>query len=292
MRHLTAKADIKLLRQQTQYTCTATSLCAAYKALGKDLSEEDVNRVLGAEPYQGASWEQMLATTQYFGMRGILVVPATIQMLKSWTDKGLPVVIAWNPEKRPWSHASVVFDVLEDGTVYVMDPNIPNPNETVRIVPQNEFYGLWAEKWSEQLIVRRPAMAIELEVTPEGRQVRASAKMPYSSDLVRKWGQLQNLPAMPHPSALPEPNLIQPSRQEGSPDPDAPGSFWWTEEIPAIVWRNHYFQTRFVMSTRDKDHFILVPSDLVGQWGSSGYQVVSQPQVPKLAAAWGETMAR
>ena len=33
MQSRTAKADIKLLRQQTQYTCTAASLCAAYKAL-------------------------------------------------------------------------------------------------------------------------------------------------------------------------------------------------------------------------------------------------------------------
>jgi hypothetical protein len=172
-----ARAAVPGLRQETQFTCCATSIAACLQAHGKDQTEADVNKILGASPMSGASWEAILATLQYFGLRGNLVVPATVTMLKEWTDKGIPVIIAWNPEGRPWSHASVVADVTDgpDGRyVHVMDSNIPNPDKTFRILHEDEFCAKWGEKVSDSLIVRRPACAVEREVTVEGRQVRAS----------------------------------------------------------------------------------------------------------------------
>jgi len=130
---------------------------------------------MGCQAMRGASWEEALATVQYFGCRGTLVVPATLQMLKDWTDRGVPVMIAWNPEGRPWSHASTVCDVEEDGTVHIMDPNIPDPSINFRKIPKEEFFKKWMEPVGDKLIIRRPALAIELEVTPDGRQVRASS---------------------------------------------------------------------------------------------------------------------
>ena len=141
----------------------------------EEATTEMVNRVMGARPMQGASWEDALACAQHYGMRATLVVPATLRQVKEWTDRGVPVMIAWNPEGRDWSHASVVFDVDDDMKVSVADPNIPDPDQTVRIVTKDEFYHKWFEKWPNYL-VRRPAMAIEREITPEGRQVQASAR--------------------------------------------------------------------------------------------------------------------
>jgi len=169
-----SKANVPGLRQESQFTCMATSLTAAMHAHGKNVTEGDVNRVMGASPLRGASWEELLATAQYFGMRGTLVVPATLSMLKAWTDKGVPVIIAWNPENRPWSHASVVVDVKEDGTVHVMDPNIPDPSEHFRVVSSEMFHKNWGEPLGDKMIVRRPACAIEREISPEGRQMVAS----------------------------------------------------------------------------------------------------------------------
>jgi hypothetical protein len=171
-----AKADVALIRQETQFSCCAASIASALKAHGKDMTEAGVNKVLGASPMGGATWEAMLATVQYFGLRGTLVVPSTIAQLKAWTDAGIPVVIAWNPEGRPWSHASTVFHVDDDHTVHIMDPNIPDPSETVRVVPKAEFYKKWYEAIGDKLIVRRPAMAVEREVTVDGRQVMAGKK--------------------------------------------------------------------------------------------------------------------
>lgn len=171
-----SKAGVAFRRQETQYSCCAASIAAALKAHGKDVTEAGLNKVLGASPMGGATWEAMLATVQYFGLRGTLVVPSTIAQLKTWTDAGIPVIIAWNPEGRPWSHASCVFDVDDDHTVHIMDPNIPDPNETVRIVPKAEFYSKWGEAIGDNLIVRRPAMAIEREITVDGRQVQAGKK--------------------------------------------------------------------------------------------------------------------
>lgn len=171
-----SKADVAFRRQETQYSCCAASIAAALKAHGKDVTEAGLNKVLGASPMGGATWEAMLATVQYFGLRGTLVVPSTIAQLKTWTDAGIPVIIAWNPEGRPWSHASCVFDVDDDHTVHIMDPNIPDPNETVRVVSKADFYGKWGEAIGDNLIVRRPAMAIEREITVDGRQVQAGKK--------------------------------------------------------------------------------------------------------------------
>lgn len=168
-----AKAGVLPVRQRTQYSCMAASAMMCLRALGHHCDEDEVNKVMGATPMKGAAWEQALATAQHYGCRATLTSPATVAQLKEWTDRGIPVMIAWNPEGREWSHASVVFDVDEDGNVHVADPNIPNPEETVRIVPKGEFYKKWYEKWPRYL-VRRPAMAIEREITSDGRQVMAS----------------------------------------------------------------------------------------------------------------------
>ena len=171
-------SDVKFLRQRTQFSCMASSLCSALFAHGKDVTEEEVNKVLGARPLRGASWEELMGAAQYFGLRATLVIPSTVRQLKGWTDSGTPVIIAWNPEDRPWSHASVVFDVKEkeDGFyISVMDPNIPNPDKTVRECHEDFFYKKWSEKGPSYLI-RRPACALTEEVTREGRQVLASNK--------------------------------------------------------------------------------------------------------------------
>jgi predicted double-glycine peptidase len=169
----TAKANVSPVRQRTQYSCMATSMMMCLRANGVECNEDEVNKVMGARPMKGASWEDALACAQHYGMRATLTCPSTVSQLKEWTDRGVPVMIAWNPEGRDWSHASVVFDVDEDGNVYVADPNIPDPDETVRVVPKAEFYKKWSEKWPNYL-VRRPACAIEREITSDGRQVMAS----------------------------------------------------------------------------------------------------------------------
>lgn len=175
-----ARANVTPVRQRSQFSCMAASMAMALNALGYETTEDEVNKVMGAKPMEGASWEQALATAQHYGCRGTLVVPATLNQIKAWTDAGNPVMIAWNPEGRDWSHASVVFDVVEgDGgsyMVHVADPNIPNPNQTVRVVSEEDFYKKWSEKWPYYL-VRRPALCIEREITPEGRQIMAKEKV-------------------------------------------------------------------------------------------------------------------
>ena len=166
-----AKAMVVPVRQRTQYTCVPCSLMMCLKALGMDwLDEDTVNDVMGARPMKGATWEQVVATAQHFGKRATFTAPCTLTQMKEWTDQGIPVMIAWNPEGRDWSHASVVFDVSEDGQVSVADPNIPDPNQMVRVLSASEFYKAWYEKWPKYL-VRRPAVAISHEVSEEGLQL-------------------------------------------------------------------------------------------------------------------------
>ena len=150
----------------------------ALNAVGVKCNEDQVNDVIGAKPMQGARWEEVLACAQYFGCRATLTTPATLTQVKQWTDQGKPVLIAWNPEGRDWSHASLIFDVTgEKGNfvVHVADPNIPNPDKTTREVSEDDFYAKWYEKWPNYL-VRRPALMIEREICEDGRQIMASKK--------------------------------------------------------------------------------------------------------------------
>ena len=177
-----AGANLTPIRQRTQFTCVAASTAMCLQALGVQNCDEDtVNQVLGAAPMRGATWEQVLATAQHYGVRATLTVPATLSQVKAWTDAGKPVMIGWNPEGREWSHASVIFDVqpcaVHGFMVHVADPNCPDPEQTVRILPKSEFYAKWYEKVPHYL-VRRPALMLEREVTPEGRQVMAHALRP------------------------------------------------------------------------------------------------------------------
>lgn len=165
-----AKANVKPIRQRTQFTCMAASLSMCLQALGIKADENTVNEVMGCSPNRGASWEDALACAQHFGARAILLTPCTINLLKFFTDKGFPVMIAWNPEKRDWSHASVVFDVDSHNNVHIADSNCPDPNETVRIVSSKEFYSSWYEQYPKFLF-RRPACVIMPEITKSGKQV-------------------------------------------------------------------------------------------------------------------------
>lgn len=139
----------------------------ALRALGMDVSEDAVNDVLGALPRRGASWTQLIEAAGHFGFRVTLVAPATIELLKSWTDRGLPVIIGWNPQRRDWWHASVVFDVDDHGRVWIADPNDVDPERTVRVLTREEFLPVWTDRLPDGTIVR-PAAMLEREVDANG----------------------------------------------------------------------------------------------------------------------------
>lgn len=177
MKYKNARAKLTPVRQRTQYSCMSASMAMCLNALGLGCTEDEVNKVMGARPMKGAAWEQALACAQHYGCRATLTMPSTVEQLKSWTDAEVPVMIAWNPEGREWSHASVVFDVDDDLNVYIADPNIPNPKKTVRVVSEDDFYSKWYEKLPNYL-VRRPACAIEREITSSGYNVRMASTVP------------------------------------------------------------------------------------------------------------------
>ncbi len=200
MQRRQARADVTPVRQTTQYNCVATSLAMALKALGFadfECEPDRVNRVLGALPLQGASFEQVAAAASHYGCRTTLVVPATLGLVRSWTDAGKPVMIGWNTGNE-WSHASLVFDVT-DTHVLVADPNIPNPDTLVRTLTHDEFYDKWWEKSGPGYKIRRPAMCIEREITPDGRQVMAGSR---TAAMVRRtagWGDKPSRPLQTQP---------------------------------------------------------------------------------------------
>jgi hypothetical protein len=169
-----AKANVIPKRQRTQYTCMTTSVSMCLQALGHPHADEDtVNKTLGAMPMRGACWEQALACCNHYGFRSTLIVPATLPQLKQYTDQGFPIIIAYNPEGKDWSHASVIFDIDDELNVHIADPNMADPDETVRVMSKSDFYKVWSEPYNGYTI-RRPAMVIQPEISSDGRQLLAS----------------------------------------------------------------------------------------------------------------------
>lgn len=162
-----AKALVPVIRQQTQFTCCAASISACMKFFDKPYDEDAVNKVLKCSPKRGASWEEILICLQYFGMRGSLTIPCDFNLLKKWTDEGCPAIIGWNPQGRPWSHASVVCDVDTEKGVLVMDPNSINTSKTLKWWSFDDFSERWYES-ANDTVIRRPACKIEREVTTDG----------------------------------------------------------------------------------------------------------------------------
>jgi hypothetical protein len=182
----------------------------ALEAVGippEECTIDQVNRVLGAMPLRGAAWEQVAGAASHYGCRATLCVPSTLRQVRGWTDAGIPVLIGWNTGNE-WSHASLIFDVT-DNEVHIADPNIPNPDRTVRVMSHDDFYEKWWEKSPEGYKVRRPAMAIEREITPDGRQVMAGTKDRKSKPTVKQTALfLQKM-------GLPPPFHIVPRSQSG-----------------------------------------------------------------------------
>ena len=169
-----AKANVNPKRQRTQYSCMTTSVSMCLQALGAEHADEDtVNKTLGALPMRGACWEQALACCNHYGFRSTLIVPATLPQLKEYTNQGFPIVIAYNPEGKDWSHASVIFDIDDELNVHIADPNMADPDETVRVMSKSDFYKVWSEPYNGYTI-RRPAMIIQPEISKDGRQLLAS----------------------------------------------------------------------------------------------------------------------
>lgn len=171
-----AYADVDPRRQRTQYTCAAASIAMAFHSLGRVRVTEDVvaPHLLDAEG-KGASWESMIGVCQFLGGRATMVAPALLSDVRRATDAGQAVVIAWNPNNRPWSHASVVIHVT-DTHVEVADPNLPNPDQLTRTLTHDEFYAVWYEQWSDFLF-RRPALFIENEVNTMGQPTRKASSL-------------------------------------------------------------------------------------------------------------------
>ncbi len=169
-----SKPKIVPIRQRTQFSCVASSATMCLNAFGYNLTEDQADRFfIQAEPFVGASWDDLMGCMQYFGLRTTLVVPSTVRQLKTWIEAGSPVIISWNPEGKQWSHSSVVFDVLEkDGKLFVCvaDPNISNPTQTVRVLPEDDFYKCWYSFGRKGVVIRRPAMRIEREIDGNGKQ--------------------------------------------------------------------------------------------------------------------------
>lgn len=173
--------------QPNQYSCCTTSLSISLISLGfseKECNVERVNDVLGAMPLHGASWDQVAGAASHFGCRAVLVVPCTLKMVRKWTDAGIPVIASWTKPGVSWSHASVIFDVT-DTQVFLADPNVENPDKLTRVFTHDEFYEKWYEMSPQGYKIRRPAMAIMPEITPDGRQMIASQTKRASWGLLR-----------------------------------------------------------------------------------------------------------
>jgi len=141
----------KDVRQATNYQCGPAALQSAMAALGVDIKQDELAAVARTSKTTGTTPRMLAKAAIKFGVPAKVVSRMEIADLKSFSEKGIPVIVlyqAWRDRGRPktdwkddWDdgHYSVVIDVDEEN-IYLEDPGMHGRREKI---PHQEFLDRW-----------------------------------------------------------------------------------------------------------------------------------------------------
>lgn len=118
--------EVDAHQQQTLYTCSAASLLAVLGHWGARIDEPTLARIIGARPEIGATPFQIAQAARRLGFNAEVRSLRSIQELRSYTDRGIPVILNVLSFYRPGQGHFVVATRVDDRHVTIMDPNAPS----------------------------------------------------------------------------------------------------------------------------------------------------------------------
>jgi hypothetical protein len=118
------------LRQSRNYDCGASALQACLFYYGQEVREDDLIKELHVDPNIGAEPAEIIRVAIKYGITPIEVDNMTIDDLKIYVDRGVPVMMmvqAWPDEPVDWENEWdwahwVVAIGYDDKNIYFEDP--------------------------------------------------------------------------------------------------------------------------------------------------------------------------
>ena len=136
---------IKPFIQSDDSRCGPATLKMILNYYGYDVSEDTLALRCGHTYQQGCTNSDMEKVLKSYGFETFSKTNGTIEDLKYWISKGIPVIIDWfttgvNPtnEDGPDGHASIVVGVTETH-IQILDPE----HGEVRNMKHNDFMRVW-----------------------------------------------------------------------------------------------------------------------------------------------------
>ncbi len=122
---------LPLVRQATDYTCGIGALESVLAYYGIETREDELAKLLKSDPKNGTAYQRIAKHAQEQGCEVRIIKNMTMQELKSFLDRQVPVIClvqAWGDDpsqyERGWKNGHyVVAAGYDEKNIYLMDPS-------------------------------------------------------------------------------------------------------------------------------------------------------------------------
>jgi len=127
--------------RQSPGLCGPASLKILMSYYGKDYTEEELTELCNATAEKGTEHADLAAAAEKLGHKPVAKAPATLDDLRDYVARNIPVIVGWWSEfGEPDEHYSVVYDI-DNKNIYLMDPEVDDTGR--RVLPLDEWLRVW-----------------------------------------------------------------------------------------------------------------------------------------------------
>lgn len=151
-----------------QSMCGPASLKMVFDYYGIEKSEKEVAELCGTDPDLGTDDQQIKKAAESVGLKVEIKNESSLDDIKAWLDKKVPVIVNWFTRGRSDyadsevadGHYSVVVG-LDEEFIYIQDPEIGE----LRKIEREDFMKVWFDFTGEYInpneLIIRQLIAIE-----------------------------------------------------------------------------------------------------------------------------------
>ena len=157
---------LKPYRREIKYYCGPASLKIVLDYYGVSVSEKEIARIAGATTKEGASAKGLVKAAEYFGLTAFTKEDCSIDDLRHYLDKKIPVIVDWFWEDD--GHYGVVIGIDKKNIIF-RDPSFLKTKK----MPLEMFLKVWFDypgdypKDKNAFIVRLIIVVTPRETKPE-----------------------------------------------------------------------------------------------------------------------------
>jgi ABC-type bacteriocin/lantibiotic exporter with double-glycine peptidase domain len=136
----TSLGQVVPYQQIETYSCGAAALKAVTGHWGDNYDEKMLIDLIGVDPMSGSTADQVATAAQRLGYNATVHQFDSIDELRQYTDRDMPVIAAIRSFTRPGQGHFVVAAEVDDNTVDIMDPNVDG---NWRTLARSEMASRW-----------------------------------------------------------------------------------------------------------------------------------------------------